>query len=757
MRIGLFFVPKCEFFRTSLAAALLLSALTSAMAQTSVLQINRVSEAPRLAALLDHSPPPGMSRVSDFTQREPLDGEAATQTTTVFAGFDDENLYVVFVADDDPALVRANLAQREDIDNDDRVSVTIDPFRDQRRAYVFESNPLGVQRDQTFVEGQGFDATFDTVWSSAGAVTARGYVVVLSLPFRSLRFSPGENNEWGIYFERTVQRGSAEVSTWPHISREVDGRLNQAATMRGIVGVSPGRNLQFIPYATASAFRGIVDDSVPRFAEENLDPDAGVDIKKVWRDSIVADLTLNPDFSQIESDQPQVTVNERFEVFFPERRPFFLENADIFNTPYNLLFTRRINDPRFGARLTAKVDRWTVGSLIANDELPGRMLDPTHPDAGEEAVFATARVSRDVGEQSSIGGMFVRREFSNDLNQVAALDGRIKWNDQWVSSWQAATSDTKSAGQVDLSGHATLFTLNRSGRNFNYFGRLRDISENFVAAAGFVPRTGIRDMLHFASLFWYPEDGGKVVNWGLEFLGGATWDRNGKRLDDVLEASIEWEFTGQTDLEINVNRSRERLTPTDFPTLVADREFDTDFINVEFGSAMWKTFAVEGDTSIGKRINFSPLPGEEPSRVDWRGTSLELSYRPLPQLAVDATVLHNRFDETDSGAQVIDDLIGRLRANWQFTRELSMRSIIQYERTDVNPLETSIDNRKNWNFDFLLTYRVNPWTAVYFGYNQNRQNLRIDESTGIPTIVRTDSLAKDSEQLILKISYLIRR
>jgi outer membrane receptor protein involved in Fe transport len=151
------------------------------------------------------------------------------------------------------------------------------------------------------------------------------------------------------------------------------------------------------------------------------------------------------------------------------------------------------------------------------------------------------------------------------------------------------------------------------------------------------------------------------------------------------------------------------------------------------------------------------LPGQEPAPVDWLGSALEISYRPIRPLDIDTTFLYNRFDNEHSGAQVLEDFIGRVRVNWQFSRELSLRTIAQYERTRPNESETSVTNRRNWNVDLLLTWRLNPWTAAYLGYNQNRRNVAIDEVTGTPRIVRTDELFKDSEQLILKLSYVFRR
>jgi hypothetical protein len=446
-RAGVSLAARCEFFSTLCALGV---ALAAGPGHASALTVGRLTEAPALEDLTEAGTvPAGMTKVSGFVQRVPHDGDPATRDTVVYLGYDAEYLYVVFNAFDDPSQVRANLSRREDVEDDDRVSVTLDTFGDQRRGLVFESNPLGVQRDMTFVEGQGFDPTFDTVWASWGALTSWGYVVLMELPFRSLRFAPDSDIPWRIFFERTVQREAAEVSTWPHISTRVDGRLNQAATMNGIEDVAPGRNLQFIPHATLRSFRGIDDGDEPAFIEERFDPTVGIDIKKVWDDRIVADLTVNPDFSQIESDQPQVTVNQRFEVFFPERRPFFLENADFFNTPINLLFTRRIVDPSYGGRLTAKLGPWSIGTLVANDKAPAELLDAATPAGSDDAVFAGARISRDVGAQSRVGAMFVQRDFAEDTNRVIGIDGRVKWNDNWTSALQAVGSRSEQPGRSD--------------------------------------------------------------------------------------------------------------------------------------------------------------------------------------------------------------------------------------------------------------------------------------------------------------------
>jgi hypothetical protein len=323
--------------------------------------------------------------------------------------------------------VRAQLARRENIYDDDLVQVMLDTFHDERRAYSFVVNPLGVQLDRFYAEGQGFDDSFDTLWHSDGRLTDRGFVVWIAIPFRSMRF-PTTGGRWGIVLQRIIPRLN-EVQFWPYVSSRISGRLNQEASVDGLREISPGRNIQLIPYGIYNAYRALDqrDPSRPSFTGESLDGSVGPDAKFVVKDRLVLDFTVNPDFSQVESDQPQNTVNQRFEVFFPEKRPFFLENSSFFNTPINLLFTRRIGDPQFGTRATGKLGSCAVGLLFADDQGPGRSVADTDPLRGERAYFGVARVSRDILKNSSVGVIYTERRFVNEYNRVGGADFRFKF------------------------------------------------------------------------------------------------------------------------------------------------------------------------------------------------------------------------------------------------------------------------------------------------------------------------------------------
>ena len=354
-----------------------------------------------------------MAKVTGFTQRNPHDGEKVSEATEAYLGYDQKNLYAVFVCFDDPRQVRARMSVREDIYDDDEVEVMLDTFHDRRRAYAFQTTPLGVQWDAIWTEASreeqtagNWDVSWDTVWDSRGKVTDRGFVVWIAIPFKSLRFPATRRQVWGIILYRGIVR-KTEDSFWPHISYKMEGRLAQAATLYGLEGISPGRDIELIPYSLLRGFRALDtrDPTNPYFQKATAQGQPGMDGKFVIHDHFVVDMTANPDFSQVESEDPQITVNQRFAVYFPEKRPFFLENEDFFRTPLDLFFTRSIGDPSAGIRLTGKDGPYSVGLMASDDRSPGLYVPDYSPFSGMRSYFEVARVSRDISRQSSVGAL----------------------------------------------------------------------------------------------------------------------------------------------------------------------------------------------------------------------------------------------------------------------------------------------------------------------------------------------------------------
>src|SRR6266403_6037137 len=409
-------------------------------------RIPRVHRATKLEDFLGNQPREAELTVTDFRQNYPGDGTPATEPTTAYLSYDAKNLYVVFVCQDESGAVRAHLSRREGSDQDDGVGVLLDTFQDFHRAYFFFSNPLGVQTDAIYTEGQGYDFSFDTLWDNAGRITNDGYIVFFSIPFKSLRFSHGPDQTWGVALYRTILRKS-EYDYWPYVTQRVQGLAQQFAPVSGLEHVSPGRNIQLIPYGLLASDHFLNQPNPPSPAMppaflDIFEHRAGLDAKFVVKDSLSFDVTLNPDFSQVESDDPQVTVNQRFAVFFPEKRPFFIENAGFFMTPINLFFSRQIMNPQFGARMTGKVGSWTVGALTIDDRQPGQDQPPGSP-FDTRAVDGVVRIAREFGKQSYIGAFASTRDFADTSNRVVSLDARLKLSPHWVSDFQATHSWTR--------------------------------------------------------------------------------------------------------------------------------------------------------------------------------------------------------------------------------------------------------------------------------------------------------------------------
>lgn len=723
-----------------------------------VVAIPRLERAPELQEFVSAAAPhTALARMDGFLQRTPRDGAPATQRTEVFLGYDSRNLYVVFRCfDDEPAKVRGRLTNRDQVESDDDiVSLMLDTFDDRRRAYVFTVNPRGVQADSIWTEGQDPDSSFDAVWSSKAQSTPFGYAVLVAVPFRTLRFPPTELQRWGMTLVRNIPR-LREESCWPSCSSGVEGRLSQMADVTGAEHIANVRNFQIIPYAYARSSRSLDlrDPAHPAFMNDRLAPTVGFDGKFVIKDSMVLDVTVNPDFSQVESDEPQTTVNQRFENFFPEKRPFFLENADLFRTPIKLVFTRRIVDPQFGARLTGKKGPWGIGLLFADDEAPGKRVPTTDPLAGERGYVGIGRVSRNIFEQSNIGFLYTQRQFEGRVNRAGGFDTRLKFNDHWVATGQAVVTFTDLPNGSHLSGPGYYGSLARTGRNLSNQIEYRDISPELRADAGYIYRGNVRRIDETFDYKLWPE--GKVNSWGPHVWAASIWGHDGVRQAVIVEPRMTFSFRGPATAEVYSTIQEETFQPKDFPVLTANRTFHEREQGISLSTSRLSKVEVSGTFAWGTRMNFVPPAGKAIGLADWTGAQAAVKIRPLTPLRIENSYILDRLRDS-SGSSIYTDHIIRTKWNWQFSRSLSVRSIVQYNSTLSNPLFSSLETKKSVGTDFLLTYLVHPGTAVYFGYSSHMENL--DRSL-VPTdagLLRTrNALMNDDRQIFVKVSYLLR-
>ena len=738
----------------------------------SPLTIPRLAVAPKLEDFLDMQPSPAvrgsMVEVGAMVQREPSDGAAPTQKTEVYLGYDKANLYVVFVCfEQDISQIRSHLTRREDAFDDDLVEIMLDTFNDQRRAYGFLSNAAGIQADGIWTEGRNVDAnagdtpnwdfSFDTLWYSRGKINSRGYVVWMAIPFKSLRFPRQPQQTWGVVLERTHRRNN-EKDFWPAVSSRQQGRLGMEGKMSGVENLSPGHNLQFIPYVLASGYRALdtLDANNPHFTQKTFRGKPGLDSKVVVKDALVLDATVNPDFSQIESDQPQITVNQRFEVLFPELRPFFQENTTYFETPIPLLFTRRIADPEFGLRLSGKTGPYGIGILAADDRSPGEIVAPGDPDFRQRAQFVAARVSRDILNQSSIGLMFLDREFRNFYNRVGSVDSRFRLSRTWDLRAQAVTSVNREEDGSYSAGPSYEAILNRSGRQLNTTFTYDDVSPGFMAKSGYIPRVDLRNLIGEVNYQFRPE-GKRLIAWGPAVRMSRVWDHRGNVLDDDDSLGLRLTFTRQSFVNLYpVDFHNERLRPVDYPVLTHNVEFPLRGGRLEVGSAPLKQLSFSAYYRRGAAINFDPISGTAPF-LGWsdQGT-FTITVRPGNRLQVDTLYLLERLRDDRTHASIFTNHIIRNKLNYQFTREFSLRLITQYNAVLSNANFSSLAPAKSFNADFLFTYLLHPGTAVYVGYNSDLANIdrRLLPYNG--DLLRTNGFLNDSRQFFVKISYLLR-
>ena len=749
------------------------------------LVIPRLKAAPRLADFEGMEPASALARqmlkVEGFQQREPHDGQPVSQPTEAYLGYTDKNFYAVFLAfDKEPKKIRARMLRRELIDDDDQVGLWLDTFHDHRHAYMFYSNPYGIQQDGLVAENQGYDNSFDTVWHTYSKINGSGYMVMIEIPFKSLRFRQEATNDWGVILIRVIPRNS-EHSYFPRLNPRVQGMLTQEGTLQGFQEISPGRNMQFMPYTSVGAFRALDerDPAGDRFTGKHVEPKAGLDSKIVIKDSLVLDTTINPDFGQIESDEPQVTVNQRFEVFFPEKRPFFQENSNFFQTPLNLVFTRRIGDPLYGVRLTGKAGPWAIGSMLANDRSPSRSVISTDPLAGQDALFGIVRVNRELGKNNSIGVIYTDRELHTvpdsfctssrcdvGFNRIGGVDTQWHFGQNWQMNAQAVTSETKFSDGSRISGPAYQIYAERSSKGLEFNTMYQDISAGFDTEAGFINRTDYRRFSNFIARSFHPEHSLLTAH-GPKLFELALWDHSGTRLNYQLNPGYEWDFPRNTRFTLAGFWEHERLRPQDFSTLTTNRDYAHVIGAAEIDTQYFKWLNLAMEMDWGTATNFVPRTG--PPVLAFQNTAfMRATVRPSKGLTVENTYIMTRLLDQDTGLNIFNNHILRSKWNYQFTKEFSLRMIGQYTTTISNPSLTTLQTTKQFNGDVLFTYMLTPGTAIYAGYNSDLANidpvlqrtcggLACAPGQSFDGLLRTrNSFINDGRQVFIKLSYLFR-
>lgn len=723
---------------------------------------NGMAPRPELRAQLAH--------IEHFVQNQPQDGNAPTESTEVWMGHTQSTLYFVFLCHDrHPELIRSHLARRENIFKDDYVNVLLDTFHDHRTGTVFSVNPAGVQSDASYSEANGTDTSYDQVWDSEGRITPEGWMALIAIPFRSLRFHDG--GDWGVVFQRAFPRNS-EQDYWPRISTNITGELTQEAILSGIHGVTGSHNIQINPYALAQSERRLqaFDPLHPYFSNRALEGTAGGEIKAILKDSIVFDATLNPDFSDIETDQPQFTVNQRYPVYFSELRPFFLENASFFNTPLTLVYTRSAVRPEYGARVTGKIGHSSIGLLAVDDRQPGEAVSAGDPLYHKRATIAVARYSRDFGKGSGIGAIYTDRELGSGWNRIGGIDFSARFNDQWSATGQMVATSTmtdQDNGSTYSAGPASNLWIGRSTHTSNANASYTDFSKGYISQLGFYSSSNLRSTSSYANHMWYPKHS-IFQQIGVEINPNFAFDHDGNRVYHYINGDPFFTFARNIVFAPVVGQNSDTVSPASYSALSHYKNFTENFAGLVFRGQPFPQFTFNLQATRSGSVNYNPANNGAPFLLDQQQVRLVVTVAPLRQLTIDNILLLDRDKNAHNHELVFESQTYRTKMNYQFTRALSARAIVEYDSTRVHADQTSLQPTKEIGAQALLTWLPHPGTAIYLGYNNDLQNIDRKLCNRLPApnanqcdpnntdLPRSNDWMNDGKQFFVKASYLLR-
>jgi len=638
---------------------------------------------------------------------------------------------------------------RDRIDGHDRILLTLDPFNDQRRAFQFGVSALGVQFDAVLaqngpqMQGQGdADPSWDAIWHSAGRITESGYVVEAAIPFQSLRFPSGEDRPWGAYLTRWWPR-SANVQIRSASWDRADAcQLCQANLVTGMRGITPGTNVQLTPTVTASKSQRRDGGVSAPLAGRPAVGDVGLDAQWGVTSDLTLNVTANPDFSQIEADVAQVEVNNRFALFFPEKRPFFLEGADFFATPVRAVFTRSVADPVGGAKLTGKVGASAVGALVARDRittllLPGSQLS-TSTVLHQHSTTGLARFRRDVGEASTVGALVTTREGSGYRNRVAGADalfrpaGSVTVQAQLLGS-QTRYPDALAASHDQPSGTfggwAAVANATLDTRSWYAFVGGRHFGEGFRADAGFQSQVGVRG----GSAMVQRRVWGAADRWFTQLrLETGAWtsrDFSGNPLGEGAWLGLAYDGPGQTTVGV-------------WPNLFMRDHFDG--VTYEGMSLVYfdgRTAPI-GSLTVG-------LNGDFGDGIDYANGGIGRTFRlaPMVQLRVGRNVeaeLRHTYQRLDrDGGRVFTARLSQLRLVYNFSPRSFVRGVVQLRRTDREPpLYVADVDRTSVSVlgQALYAYKLNPQTVFFLGYGEDGGGATDANDVRTPLFTRSRTL-----------------
>lgn len=771
--------------------------------KASPVQIKRFEKTPTIDGRIDAEEWANAATLKDFYQTYPGDNIAASRQTEVLIAYDDKFLYIAFRAFDDPSKIRATVAKRDDVQNDDNVRIFLDTFNDQRRAYVFVFNPLGIQQDGVRTEGTDqADFSVDMVYESKGIITENGYTIEAAIPFKSLRYEIGKGKQWGIHIFRNIKHLNNENDSWMPLPRDKSGFLNQMGHITGIEDISVERTLEIIPSLTISESgkrirtlprsavnQGAIDPG--RFINKPIEADPGVTLKFGIDPTTTLDFAYNPDFAQVEADAPVVTANQRFPIFFEEKRPFFLERIDIFRTDMNVVHTRAIVDPDYAFKLTGKRGKNTFGFLVASDNAPGNYSDEERNDTelrpsierfiDKNSFVGVLRLKRDIGKENNIGLIATSYDFIEKHNKLVGFDGRFRLNEQTVVSFMTtgtfsrrffySPEENRNIYRTG-NGFGYLFSLQRNTRNITNNLWIYGRSKDYRADVGFTRRVNTNNIENFNQYRSNEKPKAKLINWGVRNFNSLRYNWQGNLTDWSSGAWMFFNFPKETRFTIGGENIYNRIFENEFgPIRTAsrrgafagsDNERSTNHqaMFISFSTRPNKKIDVFADTFISNgeldfdfgagpkfpRVSAAALANPnaplDPGAGKFINFQLRTNYQPTNLLRITLSYNKSRLVRNDTNRVAFDSNLVSLRSTYQFTRNLSARV-----RLDYNSVFSSIKGQ------YLFGWTPNPGTAFFIGYNDD---MRYDGFNPFTSRLE-NGFRRDGRTFFIKMSYLFRK
>jgi hypothetical protein len=766
----------------------------------------------------------------DFYQTNPGDNIAPSKPTEAMIGYDSKTLYIAFHCFDEPDKVRATVAKRDNVFEEDNVRIYLDTYNDQRRAYVLAWNPLGVQGDGIVTEGEGTDFNVDIVMESKGLITSDGWTLEVAIPFKSLRYEAGKGKLWGLQIQRNIDRFNDEFDSWMPNSRDISGFLIQEGHITGLEGISTEHTLEIIPSITVSETGKRVSalSAAQLAANPNLfDPgrlvnqpvgfDLGVTAKYGITPTITLDLAINPDFAQVEADQTVVTANQRFPIFFEEKRPFFLEGIDIFRTPLQAVHTRSIVDPDVAVKLSGKRGKNTFGLLLASDNAPGNYSEEERQDFSnlplierfldKNAYVGILRVKHDVGKESNLGFIITSYNFIEKHNQLGGIDGRIKISKQKTFSFQVLGTTSRMCffepgaepHRPDLSdgcfvgyepapgvgvrpgatqnfyrtgkGLGYQFSYNRDGRHFYYGFNGNGRTQDYRALVGFTRRTNTNFLGGYMGYSSEPKPKARMISWGINESYGINFNFQGLSQNLYNEISFNANFQKSTYFGAGIGIGYERLFEEEFGVRRTATRGGAFFGRPERSTNQVNPY-VYGGSKPNKKVTLNMFMGYGINSFDFDFGAEPKFVRVSPAAIADPFAAQDpgpgKSFNLDFGVEYLPTkpLSMSMSVNHSFLRRndtgllayqdsiYSYRSTYQFSRFVFLRARVDYDTlSSNARGQFLFGYTPNPGTAFYAGYNDD---LTYNGNSPFGGQLER-GLRRNGRTFFIKVSYLFRK